>query len=88
MTSGIREINDPRALAERAAIGMHQYAHKGWSLFTVLNVPERAPQRRDAPLLGRDRAYVEGMRLQAMAVLGGTIDYWRVYETGGRRNGR
>jgi len=76
------EIDDPRGLAERAAIGMHQYAHKGWSLFNVLNVPERAPQRRDAPLLGRDRAYVEGMRLQAMAVLGGTIDYWRMYETG------
>ena len=76
------EIDDPRALAERSAIGMREYAYKGWSLFTVLNVPQRAPQRRDAPLLGRDRAYLEGMRLPAMNVLSGTIDYWRIYEGG------
>jgi hypothetical protein len=76
------ELEDPRALAERADVGMHQFAHKGWSLFSVLRVPERAPQRRQATLLEAEHAYLEGMRISARAVLGGTIDYWRIYECG------
>ena len=76
------ELDDPRSTAERADVGMHQYAHKGLPLFRVLRVPERAPQRRQGPLLGSEQAYLEGMRLPAFVVLWGTIDYWRIYESG------
>lgn len=37
---------------------------------------------RTAPLLGRDRTYLEGVRLANTATLTGTLDYWRIYEAG------
>lgn len=56
------EFDNLRALNSRADIGMHEYAHAGWSAFLPLRVPERAPQLRTDKLFGTDRTYLEGMR--------------------------
>jgi len=61
---------------------MREYAYNGWCSFLPLTVPERAPQLRTAPLFGQDRVFLEGMRLPAMKVLPGALDYWRIYEAG------
>ncbi|MCW6509876.1 AlbA family DNA-binding domain-containing protein [Lichenifustis flavocetrariae] len=76
------ELGNVRGLNQRASIAMGEVAYIGWASFLPLNVPERAPQLRTGRLLGRDRSYLEGMRLAASAVIGGSLDYWRIYETG------
>jgi hypothetical protein len=61
---------------------MHRYAYHGWSQFLPLTYPDRAPQLRVSKLLGEDHAYLEGMRLPSIGVLGGELDYWRIYDVG------
>ncbi len=71
-----------RGLNARADVGMHQYAHIGWTSFLPLHVPERAPQMGFETLLGQDRSYLEGMRIANSAFLSAAFDYWRIYEDG------
>jgi hypothetical protein len=75
-------LDNIRSLNARADVGMHQYAHIGWSSFLPLHVPERAPQMRTETLLGEDHSYLEGMRIANSDVLTVTFDYWRMYEDG------
>lgn len=75
------ELENLRALNSRADIGMHEYAHAGWSAFLPLRVPERAPQLRTDKLFGADRTYLEGMRSVHSSLLT-TFDYWRMYRDG------
>lgn len=75
-------IENPRSVAARADVGMHQYAYFGWNAFLPLHVPERAPQLRLETLQGQERAYLEGMRIANSLVLTSTFDYWRIYEDG------
>jgi hypothetical protein len=76
------QLDNLRSLNARADVGMHQYAHYGWSSFLPLHVPERAPQMRTETLLNEHRSYLEGMRIANSAVLGATFDYWRMYDNG------
>jgi hypothetical protein len=76
------EFVDLRGLNDRVNVAMHQYAYNGWAAFLPLTVPERAPQIRTVPLLGQDRAYLEGMRLPATGIVSASFDYWRIYEAG------
>ena len=76
------ELEGVRGLIERVSVAMRPWAYNGWASFLPLTMAERAPQIRTAPLLGQDRAYLEGMRLPATGYLGGGLEYWRVYEAG------
>ncbi len=76
------DLDNLRALNNRVSVIMHTLAYNGWSAFLPLNVPERTPQVRTAPLLESERTYLEGMRLTHTGVLAGTLDYWRIYELG------
>jgi Putative DNA-binding domain len=78
------ELENLRALAGRAAVGMRQYAYSrdGWALFLPLTASERSPQLRTEGNLAEERTYLEGMRLPNTMVLGGTLDYWRIYDLG------
>jgi hypothetical protein len=76
------DLQGVRALNDRVSISMRQFAYSGWATFIPLPVPKKAPQIRTEVLLGEDRTYLEGMRLDAMEVLFSALDYWRIYETG------
>lgn len=76
------EIENPRAVNDRAAVAMHRYAHYGWGSFLPLHVPERAPQMRMSSLAGKEVTYLEGMRVENTGLISSAFDYWRIYECG------
>lgn len=76
------EIEDPHTLNERVGAGLRLHYGKSAMPFRHVRMSERAPQMRTGSLGGREVAYLEGMRLPNMAVLGGRDDYWRIYRQG------
>lgn len=71
-----------RTLAQRASVGMHQYAYRGDTAFRPSPVPEKAAQLRTGKLLDEETAYLEDTRLIKQEVVFAQQDHWRIYEAG------
>ena len=61
---------------------LRAYSRDGWAPFLPLESSGLSPQVRTASTASGDRVFIEGMRLPNMRVLGGILDYWRIYEAG------
>jgi hypothetical protein len=78
------QVDNPWALNTRVNMSMRQYAYRAeeWTMFLPLTHGARAPRMQVGKLLGQDHTYLEGMRLETMAVVHYPMDYWRIYDQG------
>jgi hypothetical protein len=78
------QLDDPWGLNTRANVAMRRHAYRSdeWSMFLPLTYGPRAPRTQAGKLSGEDHTYLEGMRLETMAVVQYPMDYWRIYDQG------
>jgi Putative DNA-binding domain len=78
------QVDDPWGLNTRVNVAMQRHAYRpdGWSMFLPLTYGPRAPRTQTGKLSGEDHTYLEGMRLETMAVVHYPMDYWRIYDRG------